>query len=430
MSPTAVTDVANKLYEFIRRAPTVRKFSAPILQSNIEDGRHPVRTFERDRAYFQLRLSEMFLRNGRELWREFMPMTVFITEFIFDGKQQTVPFVVNNDILNSIQKYVEGNSIEYRNTKVAGPIPYCGGDISLFTGLYRTKINDLSVGFFSFIGGLVQAFDASGLTRYLDVARPLGAGLTSLLGMKDVEFCLGTRDELSEQKTFSEGYWVYVNAAEKSIAQDRLWVKGDQLFVGERNSVKRFDQSDYCLVQLEYLEERGDYTTLAFHRSWVQAKELIWNNEPEKAKVKFAQLAQELAVSPDLTRRHRFALMQVYKANFESEVEAFRSLTLDGPAAGGEPRRGQSGHLRATDAILEQYAMLEKTSLPKNAIASMYHLSKNWQKIHAVHDRGREFSLTDEIISTQLSDIQEIAPITDPQPEELAKAMTIAAFAA
>src|ERR1022692_4720508 len=130
MSPTAVTDVANKLYEFIRRAPTVRKFSAPILQSNIEDGRHPVRTFERDRAYFQLRLSEMFLRNGRELWREFMPMTVFITEFIFDGKQQTVPFVVNNDILNSIQKYVEGNSIEYRNTKVAGPIPYCGGNIS------------------------------------------------------------------------------------------------------------------------------------------------------------------------------------------------------------------------------------------------------------------------------------------------------------
>jgi hypothetical protein len=430
MSPPGIADVANKLYEFIKHAPAIRKFSAPILQSNIEDGLQPFRKFERDNAYFQLRLAEMFLKNGRELWREFMPMTVFLTEFIFDGKQQTVPFVVNNDILNSIQKYVDGNSIEYRNTRVAGPIPYCGGDISLFTGLYRTRINDLSVGFFNLIGGLVQAFDASGLTRYLDVARPLGAGLTSLLGMKDVEFCLGTRDELTEQKTFSEGYWVYINAPEKSLAQDKLWASEGRLFMGDCNRLTRFDQNDYCLVQLEYLDERGDYTTLAFHRLWLQAKELIWTNEPEKAKVKFTQLAQELAVSPDLTRRHRFALMQVYKANFESEAEAFRSLTEAGTGGGNDPHRGGSRRLRAADSLLEQYAALEKTALPKNAIVGMYHLSKNWQNIHSVRDRRREFSLTNDIISTQLSDIQKITPIADPQPEELAKAMTIAAFAA
>jgi hypothetical protein len=422
------TRALGKLYAFIRQAPTLRKFSCKVPASNVQDAK-PASVFQPDKAYFQLRLSEMFLKNGRELWREFMPMAVLVTEFIFDGKQQTVPFTVSNDILSSIQKSVDGENVAYRNTKIAGPIPYSGGDLSLFTGLYRTKINDFSEGFFSLIGGVAQAFDTSGLSRYLDVAGPLGSGLANLLGMKDVEFRLGTRDELVENKTFADGYWVYLNAPEGSFKKEQLWVRDSQLFVGEGNSVSRFDQSDYCLVQIEHLSERGDYTTLPFHRLWDQAKALIWNNEPEKAKLMFSQLAQEVATSPDLTKSHRFALMQVYKVNFESESEAYRSLVGGLGDQDREPKRSGGALVKARDSLLEQYALLEqRTSLPADVLSSVVVLSKNWSKIRGLSGRRREFSLTNEIISQQLEDVQSVT-FSNAEPAALADAMTIAAFA-
>jgi hypothetical protein len=426
---TNVMGAASRLYDFIRRSPSLRKFSSGILEENVAGEEGKLRLVERDNSYFQIRLSEMFLKDGRELWREFMPMTVFIAEFIFDGKQETIPFIVNNETLSTIQKYVDGQSIEYRNTRIAGPIPYVGGDLSLFTGLYRTKTNDFSLAVFGFMGAIAQAFDVSGLSRYLDMSRPLSAGLANLLGMKDVEFRLGSRDVLTESKTLKEGFWAFINVSESSVRREELWVKDGQLYFGKPSQIERYKENDYCLVKLEVLQERGDYTTLPFHRLWERAKDQVWNNQPEKAKLAFAQLAQELAVSPDLTKKHRFALMQLYKGNFESEVEAFHSIfdSTTEPSLGDH--RGDSNSYRAEDALLLQYARLERRSPSKDVLDGVYAIASNWPKIRDVSSRKAGFVLTDSIINAQLKELQTVSALTDPDPISLAHEITLASLA-
>jgi hypothetical protein len=364
----------------------------------------------------------MFLKNGRELWREFVPMTVFVTEFIFAGKKQIIPFIVSNEILGSIREKIEGNDVEYRQTKVVGPIPYAGGDVALFVGLYRTTTKNYAVKLFNFAGNVAKAFDASGLTRYLDVADPLGAGLNDLLGMADVEFRLGSREEFVAGSTFKEGFQAYIDAPEAELRANNLQVKDAKLFAGTQGT-ERYDRHDYCLVEIEYLEERKDYTTLPFHRFWEQSKELVWKNEEEKARAAFLRLVQEVAVSPELTKRHRSALIKVYKANFESEAEAQREAM---PIGQDKLYRSKSKRLKATDIILRQCEMLGNRPAFQNVAIGMTNLTNNWGKIFGVSARNRDFTLTNDVLAQQLKDVQQLsANGDDSKPQELADAMTL-----
>lgn len=175
-----------------------RKVYSEINPRHIGDGSRVPREFKEGEAYFKVRLSEMFLRDERRWWREFVPITVCLGQFIFDGKRQEVPFVVSNQLLRADEKYVNGANIEYRNTTIIGPVPYVGDGISLFAALYRAKVNELSVGLFGFMGNLAKSFDVSGLSKYLDIAQPLAKGLEDVLGMRDVEFCMGIRNEIRD----------------------------------------------------------------------------------------------------------------------------------------------------------------------------------------------------------------------------------------
>jgi hypothetical protein len=341
--------------------------------------------------------------------------------------------VASNDILKSIEQYVDGQDVEYRDTKMAGPFPYLGGDVALFVGLFRTKTSDLAVQFCSFLGGLAKTFDVSGLTRYLDLVGPLAKGLEGFLGMKDVEFCLGVRQEFRGSthsgNEFKNGVWAYINAPFESIKKSELRVRDGMLETGSGEEFSRFKSSDYCLVDLVRLEERGDYTTLPFHAQWNKAKQMIWAKEVEKAKICFISLSQDLASSPDLTRKHRFALMQAYKANFEKELEAYRSWTSPAGTADNYRAGDEGAQITAQLAIQKQYSILERV-FPDKSMSGFYEIRGLLPSTPEPPQNVRDFLYTDLTISKQLSEIRAKTQITDPDPEKLAKALTIVAFRA
>ena len=411
------------------RSPTVRKFASQIRSDHVQGAQSP-RTFTKDQAYFQIRLSEMFLRDDRELWRNFLPVTVCMTEFNFNGKQQVVPFIVSNEILKSIEKYADGNRVDYRNTRLTLPIPYIGGDVSVFVGLYRITRTDLALNFFSFMGSIVKVFDTSGITKYVELAGPLSVGLEQFLGMADVEFRVGTRQAFGDSKpadsAFREGYWVFMNCAENAVDPNTLWVKDGQLKRIGISGESHFDQNDYCLIQIEYLEERNDYTVLPFHAQWEAAKTLIWNGETEKAKAKFMVLAQELAVSPDLTKKHRISLMLVYKANFESELELYLKQSLGLVDAPEIQHRADSSGIRAKDSIQRQGIALEKAHYSKEVVSGVYLVQELLPLTNPMQ------SLDDRSLNNQLAKVQNLIRdrIHDnvPEPAELANGMAISTF--
>lgn len=422
-----------RLWDIVKGRTTDRKLCFRIPDEQVFDAGNMSTIFREDDSYFGIRLSEMFIRDERVLMRTFVPLSVAITEFIYDGKKQTVPFIVGNQLLKSIDPYVQGAHVEFANTAIAGPIPYVGGDVALYTGLYRAQVNDLSRKLFNLLGGILSSFDATGLSRYLDLAAPLGAGLADLLGMKEVEFRLGKRDEFTENQSANQmksGYLAYVNLREDELDSKTLCVKDGVLQTrSDSGSMQRFTEADYCLIKIEHTTARSDYTVLPFHKLWLSSKDLIWQGEPERAKAVFVQLVQELAKSPDLTKKHRFHLLQVYKANFETEMAQSKSMSELSPDRAGLTRGAATDRRTAAKSAVQiatETAM--NANLPRAAERALVELVKSWDTIPHLQDRGRDDLLTDEMLNSQLKTLQSASTIEKPDPEALANALTLAEF--
>ena len=431
MNSIAGTSSIGRLWDVIWSRPADRKLCFRVRNDYTLDRGDEAATFLQDDSYFGIRLSEMFIRDERVLLRTFVPLSVAVAEFIYDGKKQVVPYIVGNELLKSIDAYVQGAHVEFANTNIAGPIPYAGGGISLYMGLYRAQVNDLSQKLFGLVGTILSSFDTTGISRYLDLAEPLGAGLADLLGMKEVEFRLGKRDEFGGNDAanqFRPGYLAYVNLTERELDSSTLRVKDGALHVARNGgALERFTAADYCLIRIENIRERGDYTALSFHKLWAVSKDLIWQGEPMKAKGAFVELARELARSPDLTKKHRFHLLQAYKANFETELDQFNTMVPRGSAEELTRSAGSAFSPGARTAVQAATLVAKEARLPV-AEKGLAELTKAWDQIPHLKDRSTNASLTDEVLNSQLHSLQSATAIVNPDPEALATALALAEF--
>jgi hypothetical protein len=295
-------------------------------------------------TYFEIRLSQMFIQYSREYWREFLPLASMMSEFIFDGQRHTVPIVVGPDRLAGAQAVTKGDQVEYLNTRVAGPYPYQGDDITLFAGLFRVEINNWAKRTLSLMETVADAFDATKLTSYLSIARPLLTGLESFLGMKEVEMRLGRQKAYMQQAPGSAApaddsssdvlqpsYEVHLRAQAAQFPpaeRKKFWVNEGRLFYGDSpQNFRAYDGADFMLLRFVPLELRNDYTTFDFHKVyWKKVTEHFANGEEENAKLAFRTLAVNLSQSSDIVDTQRRALALEYKAMFQRERDLYRQL--------------------------------------------------------------------------------------------------------
>lgn len=383
-------------------------------------------------SYFEVRLSEMFLRNKREYWAQYIPFVVVLTEVLHDhetkeAKREALPFLVTNHILGPLEQQVGDNDVKYRNTRVAGPLPYMGDDVDLFVALYGARTSDVSQKLFEFLGNVVSLVGAGGFSTYLSVARNLKDSLSSLLNIKGTQYRLGTRDSLTNRegdpREFKECYFAYINCPEKDVKQKNLWVEDHRLRIGTLNSHKAFRKYDYCLVRIDEQKDRN-HESLPFHKLWKQTEDLIIQGRHADADVIFLHLVREVARSPDLTKRHRINLQLIYKADFEKAIEHNNKPKGRIPtelAATRGPRTGLS-----PIAVLQRIASIAtKAGIPETAENSFWEISKHWERIPHLRDRPQGFRLSGEMLNAQVEALSRIAEIPDQDPEDLAKAMTI-----
>jgi len=424
----------------LTKTPMERKFYSRIPDNHVLDEGFSAQVFEPDKGYFQIILSEMFLRDKREYWQGFVPLSVIISDFEYDRRRQTIPFFVDNKLLKAVEPYVEGEHVEYYNTRVAGPIPYSGDRVSLFVGLFRIQVDNLAENLFSFLGTIVSSFDFTVLSTYLDIARPLGRGLQDLLGMKQVQLRLGTRDEFTckpnDPHQFREGYLVYINCPENNISIDKLWVNDSRLFIGtDKKPIEPFTEYDYCLIRIEQLSARSDYTTLPFHKLWEDAKRIIYQGNHINAQWKLMELAQQLAISPDLTQDHRYHLIQVYKANFEKEVALYQQLHgFTSNHIATVSRRGTEGVLGPRESIENTARLAQEGGFPEKVVDGLLELRDNWEQINnweqipELKDRDKDFQLANDILNKQLKALESFSKIEKRDPKALADAITFTAL--
>lgn len=416
-----------QLTEALLRTRAERKFYTPIAEDHILDDGHTPDVFEPDEAYFVLTLSEMYLRDRREYWRGFIPVCIVVSEFVYANQRQVVPFFVSNQLLSSIESLVKDQRVEYRNTTVAGPLPYVGDNVCIFVGLFRLEVNDLSKTLFGFIEQITDAFSIPGFSSYLNLAKVIAGGLPDLLGMKNMEFRFGTRDEFSSSKrkghSFQRGYLAYINCPEKELQMEELWVKDGQLMKGaNRDSHSRYFDSDYCLVKIDHLIERDDYQSLPFYNLWGQIKGNVWEGQIERARKELLpRLVREVALSPDLIRDDRFHVQQMFKLNFECEVDSYFKMSGQEPKSAPRATRGSDERLTPRGKI-QRVARIGK-DISEDVGTALFDISVNLERIPYLQPRTQRDELTGRQFKEQLRTIKEISAVEKPNPDALAETL-------
>lgn len=441
-------DYIDGLLSKVKGTPQVPKFYCRIPDDQVFEKDFTSQVLVRDKHYFEIRLSEMFLRDKREYWRGFVPLGVILSDFIFNRERQTFPFLVGNQILDGMQKYVEWEYVEYYNTRVAGPVPFMGDDVGLFVGLFRSEVSDLAANLFNLVQTMIGTFDLGQLAPYLSMALTLEGGLKKLLGMEEVEYRLGNRDVFTDgggapenPQAFRNGYLAYINCPHDSLPREQLEVHDGHLFLKEGGELKRFRQDDYCLIKVDIITERSDFVVLPFYRLWEEVVDKIWQEDLIAAKGKFNEFAQQMAKSPELTRGHRHHLIELFRAHYDEEIDSMR-----GKDRGDTPpppiTRGPS-EILSPEASLQQTAKrVEEVGSPKEkaAVKGLNKLSRNLPAIPFLKERPQGFSwkydpqnrekseTINNLIKEQLRTTSQISEIEEPDPQALADAIMVASL--
>jgi hypothetical protein len=285
--------------------------------------------FGANKAYFELRICEQFLRDKREYWNEYNPLTLVLCESIYAGARQSFPFIVGPGLLKGLEQ-LEGNErVYFHNTRVFGPTPYRGDDVAIFVGLFRVKTCDWARQALSLLESFAKVFDTSKLTNYLNFSGPIMDGIESFLDMDDMQFRLGQRDAFTDPEThvgnvFSPGYFVIIRADEKTIKKDQFWVKRNQLHIGDTASQLRpYRDQDYILYQVSHLDKRNDYSTFDFNRQWRDVQNDILKGNKDSALSGLQNLNSQIIRSPDLISSQMNQLLLMYQAKYEEALAIY-----------------------------------------------------------------------------------------------------------
>lgn len=282
-------------------------------------------SFASDASYIEIRIVDQFLRDQREYWNEYRPLTIVATELIFAGKRTAFPFVVGPSILANVDQVKEGDNIRYRNTRVAGPAPYMGDDVDLFIGLFRMRTRNWAEQALGLLETVARAFDATKLSNYVSIAKPLSSGLDLFFGMEDLELRLGQRDSLSGPQAIgavhrlAPGYFTLVRA-EHQLDPNQFWLRNGRLCTGADNtSLTPFSEADHLVVSIQASAVRDDYTTFDFHRLLLSAIDKIWESKIEESQAQIIEAIRAIRQSPDLISPDKNRLMTAYVADYKAE---------------------------------------------------------------------------------------------------------------
>ncbi|HEX6558636.1 MAG TPA: hypothetical protein VF021_04220 [Longimicrobiales bacterium] len=309
---SAISDVWDKLWKGERETPT----AVTIPAENVE-GQEKPQPFRRNNDYFQIIINELFLAASRKWFTAIDPLVFVLTDFTYDSKSNTVPFLVGPGSLKGLLAggVAEPAGMIYRNTRVAGVHPYRGGKVSIALILCQAPVNDDARRLINVVEGAAHALDFStALMPYVKIGQVVLQGFNSILGLNTIKPLIGWRGEFDREggTPFTPGFFALIN--EPDVDPRTLWVKDGRLYRGATAaSATELRSADFVLFSVVKPPDgnRSDLELLPFWKSWqrVEREASVANADAWKmAKVSMSSLDLELRQSPDLTEAQAEAI--------------------------------------------------------------------------------------------------------------------------
>lgn len=285
----------------------------------------------RDAAYFTLRVNELHLTQGREIWATYDPMVMVTSTFIHGTEQITVPFVVGPSLLKEHAAVGVPHGVLIHDTTVAGPYPNRGGPVTIGIVLYRVKRDDYARKLLQVVEGVSAAIGpAADMAVLSKVGGPMIDGLEALLGLGATVAIAGHRIEYDTmmQGGLRSWYAALINAPQ--VDQKSLRVEGARLMRSTTDGMQPVRDADYVLYSLTGQARREDERTLPFYALYQRALRDAASGTDEAwkaAKATLAECWQQMAVSPDLTSGQAGALIDGYRADLLAARDRARKLS-------------------------------------------------------------------------------------------------------
>ena len=298
-----------------------------------------------EKAYFTVRLNEMFLAANRQWFVNFDPLVLVVTEFDYGAKRVAIPTVVGPELIpdprqGGAPKY--GSVIE--DISVAGPYPYRGGDVVLSVRFYQVPTSNLVRSVLTTIGGLTQlASSLHELEPALGIASAILSGVEGLLGLDATKSISAYRGSLapSVSRPFQAQAAALVAPLAPSAAVD-LWSVNGRLCLGADEN-RRYTASDFVLFSVEGAETRSDIGKLSFGRHRGAALRAMTEGAEGTSRARASLLTAyaEMLDSPEMTTPDADRVFNAWLSEFEQRKETIQRAAHLGPVTKADMRASE-----------------------------------------------------------------------------------------
>lgn len=261
----------------------------------------PGETLSSGQHYFTVTVNGMHLDHERVGAKTYDPLVLAITEFLYDGEQRSLPFVVGAPLVKAAAPDGVPTGMGFADSLVAGPHPYYGR-LAVTVILYRVERDDYVRRALHAIQRTCGAFDLSGtLAVYLKIGEAVLDGLDAALGQVPTQPVLGYRLGFGDE--VRPGSFL---VAPQALSQDELWLESGALRLGpDAEAAEEVAGMSYTAYTVAALPEFDLSRLPWFAPLW--ARITRWANIPnddgkEMAKNYLAALYEEIALSPDVAR--------------------------------------------------------------------------------------------------------------------------------
>jgi hypothetical protein len=187
-----------RFWNIFKSSPMPKQFYAKIGNKRVFfDGKYlPALASERlqnRNFYFDVQIDEMYIKNLREYYIKYAPMVSVASEFIYDDKKVSVPYVVGPSLMEKYDsKRQPPAGMIYSKIRVVGLHPCQGDELRLAVVLFKNETKNYAKEVLGLIEKTSKAFPISSmLTSYLQLSNILVDGIELICEMGKTQPIIG-----------------------------------------------------------------------------------------------------------------------------------------------------------------------------------------------------------------------------------------------
>jgi hypothetical protein len=304
-----------------------------------------------EESYLRLRLSRMFLKNRRELFKTHYPVVNAQTSFAgLDGEVE-VNFIVQPTLPTQSGQTALVDVVTLNQT-LLGPILYRGGDLKLMLGLYAAPAEDWAQRFIKMAEGASQLAMNAPLVTAVCLAGVVKTAVENSFTSDGLDLRLGLDSELQADNWLKPGHLVMIAAPDEALNPGTLRVDDCELRDASGNI---YVEHDYLIIAIEVTKQRSDWQPLEYGSIWQKLlKTAADSDDLQAVRDSYTTFSGAILVSSDLSWPDRNAII----ATAQQRVKEIRDL-----------RSGADFITKSVEALLKIEGLIEaEPVLPADAL--------------------------------------------------------------